>query len=763
VSAATTQLTLGQNQQFTAIGTLTDKTTQDLTQTAAWSSSSNLLLLMDNKARKGTAYPRGTGQASVTATSGNIRGSAQVSIVSLLPRYSYVSNNTDNTISAFVIDPQTGKTRSIGYVLAGGPLFSPFGIAIDPQQRFLYTVSNFQPGVAAFTIDAASGRLAPVAGSPFAATTFQRIAKVHPNGKFLYVSDQGGGTVSAFAINQTTGAITPIAGSPFSAQTQVSGLDIEPFGRFLYTANQDGSISEFSVDGASGTLVPLAGSPLTGAMFPVSVSVDPTARFAYVANFGSNSVSAFSIDAASGKLAEIPGSPFATGSAPASVTVHPSGRFVYVAHSAGITAYTSDDNSGALTEVGAISAGPDATTIAADPSGSFLYVASVASQTTHTYAVNSATGALTLVENSNARHAPIFLALTGGNAAVTTRPKFVYQANFGSSDVSAFSVDPVTGALAGVAGSPFSIGGSPASVAASPDGRFVFVADFTGNRLAALAADANGVLTPIAGSPFATPSSPRAVWVDPSGLYLYVVHQSALDNLSMFNIDQSTGALTLIAGSPLTAGSAPESVTMTPAGKYLVTGNTASSDLTVVRSSGTGGLEGVVGSPFASPFFVQDLAFDPTGKFLYAPIASSFKGSSTVVAGYMQDGLTGALTPLTGSPFNSGDNPVAAVADPTGRFLYVANFSGASIGMFSIDALTGVPTPLGAGTISTPGSSSPISLAVDGSGKFLFVALQGPVTTAVFKIDQNSGTLSPASTATAGNTAFGIAVVEERK
>jgi len=492
------------------------------------------------------------------------------------------------------------------------------------------------------------------------------------------------------------------------------------------------------------------------------VSVDPTGRFAYVANSGSNSVSAFSIDA-SGKLTEMTGSPFATGSGPQCVSVHLSGRFVYVAHSGGITAYASDAKSGALTQVGAVSVGPDATTIAADPSGNFLYVASVASQSMHTYAVDNTTGVLTLVESSNARHAPIFVALTGGNTAVTTHPKFVYQANFGSTDVSAFSVDPATGILAAVAGSPFKIGGSPASVATSPDGRFVFVADFTGNGIAAFVADTTGALTPVAASPFATPNSPHDVWVDPSGLYLYVVHQSAAANLSIFNIDQNTGALALISGSPLTVGSAPESLTMSPAGKYLVTGNTASSDLTVLRSSGTGGLSGVSGSPFASPFYVRELAFDPTGKFLYAPITSSFKGNSTVVAGYVQDGLTGALTLITGSPFNSGDNPVGAVADPTGRFLYVANFNGTSIGMFSIDGLTGVLTPLSPGTIAAPGGSSPVSLAMDGSGQFLFVALQGPITTAVFKVDPNNGVLTPASTAAIGNQAFAIAVVEERK
>jgi hypothetical protein len=48
---------------------------------------------------------------------------------------------------------------------------------------------------------------------------------------------------------------------------------------------------------------------------------------------------------------------------------------------------------------------------------------------------------------------------------------------------------------------------------------------------------------------------------------------------------------------------------MTPAGKYLVTGNTSSSDLTVLRSSGTGELGSIAGSPFASPFYVRELAF----------------------------------------------------------------------------------------------------------------------------------------------------------
>ena len=44
---------------------------------------------------------------------------------------------------------------------------------------------------------------------------------------------------------------------------------------------------------------------------------------------------------------------------------------------------------------------------------------------------------------------------------------------------------------------------------------------------------------------------------------------------------------------------------------------------------------------------------------------------------------SGTLTPLAGSPFSTGPeriNPKETVADPDGRFLYVANFDAGSMG-----------------------------------------------------------------------------------
>src|SRR6266849_10761025 len=105
---------------------------------------------------------------------------------------------------------------------------------------------------------------------------------------------------------------------------------------------------------------------------------------------------------------------------------------------------------------------------------------------------------------------------SGTNAPPT--PAFVYAANNGSNNVSAFSVTPSTGALAPVTGSPYAAGTSPAAIAADPRGKFVYVANVGSNNVSAYATDpASGALATVPGSPFSTGIFPTSVTVDPSG------------------------------------------------------------------------------------------------------------------------------------------------------------------------------------------------------------------------------------------------------
>jgi DNA-binding beta-propeller fold protein YncE len=92
-----------------------------------------------------------------------------------------------------------------------------------------------------------------------------------------------------------------------------------------------------------------------------------------------------------------------------------------------------------------------------------------------------------------------------------------------------------------------------------PCGKFAYVANFGGGVSGYTINPTTGALTPIAGSPFAAGNGPNIVAVDPSGKFAYVTNFSG-NNVSGYTIDPSTGALTAIAGSPFAAGGEPFSV-----------------------------------------------------------------------------------------------------------------------------------------------------------------------------------------------------------
>jgi 6-phosphogluconolactonase len=129
-----------------------------------------------------------------------------------------------------------------------------------------------------------------------------------------------------------------------------------------------------------------------------------------------------------------------------------------------------------------------------------------------------------------------------------------------SNQVFGYAIDPLTGVLSPIAGSPFSAGESPVSAAADASGRFLYVANNAnsadGNSISGFSIYATtGVLTRAPGTPVSAPSSPSSVVVDPSGQFVYA-GLSGPEGVRVFTIDQRTGALTEISGSPFPADGA---------------------------------------------------------------------------------------------------------------------------------------------------------------------------------------------------------------
>ena len=88
----------------------------------------------------------------------------------------------------------------------------------------------------------------------------------------------------------------------------------------------------------------------------------------------------------------------------------------------------------------------------------------------------------------------------------------------------------------------------------------------------------------------------------------------------------------------------------------------------------------------------------------------TFIVKSTALSAFTVDSTTGALSPITGSPFTIADGlgPVAASVDPLGKTLCVVNQSSNSISIFAIEATSGALSRQG--SIET--GSNPISIVL---------------------------------------------------
>ena len=770
ISPASFSLKVGKTLQLTATGTFSDGSTRNLTSEAKWTSSNTSVATVSNVlGRKGLVAGVGVGLVTFNASRASFPGGGLITGTGVrgpvqppVPRFAYVANQGDNTVSLYTLDATTGLLRDAGYALTGS---QPRGVAVDPFGRFAYVVNASDNTVSPYTIDATTGRLTQSEAAVSVGSS-PNPAIVDPLGRFLYVPNTDSANISAFTIDQSTGVLTAVSGSPFSIGSNPVSLATTPDGNFLYVVIGDDMVSAFSIN-ASGALTQV-GSPVATGTDAFFMAVDPLGRFAYVTNTTSNSVSAYTINSSTGALTAVPGSPFASGAEPIGITVDPSGRFVYVANSGDntISAYTISSSTGALTQI--LSPVPEPGlnpgSLAVDASGSFLLVGDFQSNQVTEYTINNPTGELNFARVTRTRVEPFSLALASGTTAVTYTPTFAYVANGLDNTISSYIVDPLTGALSSI-GPPVSTASAPTPMAVDPTGSFLYVGGRgqplgSNGTVSAYAIGNNGAVVAITSVPSGGDTFDMAI--DPSGRFLYVLLGGL--GISGFTI-QSSGGLVSIPNSPFPVSGA-FGIAVDPTGRFVYATNSDTpgwiSIFTIDPVTGT--LNQITNSPFfINPQgTLNGIDLDPSGRFVYA--ATLDVGTY----GLAIDANSGALTPLPGSPFNFfplfcslGDIKV----EPTGRFAYGSDiFPPPQVSACAIDAVSGALSVLG----SFPVVSSNLSLAVDPSGRFLYVpdqAINGPqpVPTdlvSAFFIDSLSGTLSlvPGEPFPTGTLPDGIAV-----
>ena len=133
--------------------------------------------------------------------------------------------------------------------------------------------------------------------------------------------------------------------------------------------------------------------------------------------------------------------------------------------------------------------------------------------------------------------------------------------------------------------------------------------------------------------------------------------------------------------------------------------------------------------------------------FAKSIVANAISSNSYIAAPtpYLNNG-SGELKSL--STTTVGTTPSEVKIHPSGRFLYVANFSSNTVSMYSIGAggvLTSIGTAVATGT-------SPTSIAIDPTGRFLYVTNAGSNTVSQFSINISTGALTSITTAIATQT-----------
>jgi 6-phosphogluconolactonase (cycloisomerase 2 family) len=205
-------------------------------------------------------------------------------------RFLFSANNGSSSITATRIIRADASLR----LVKGSPFSTPdppINLAVAPSGKFLYAAVGTN-GIEVFSISP-TGVLALVDQTPSATTNTSNLA-ISPNGQFLFAVD-GDKTVSAYTIDAASGKLTLVAGSPFAAGDQPAAVAVDPSGRFVYVANQGSNdVSAYSIN-SNGALTEISGSPFIAGVQPISVTVDPSGRFVYTTNLSDQNISLFII------------------------------------------------------------------------------------------------------------------------------------------------------------------------------------------------------------------------------------------------------------------------------------------------------------------------------------------------------------------------------------------------------------------------------------------------------------------------------------
>ena len=341
---------------------------------------------------------------------------------------------------------------------------------------------------------------------------------------------------------------------------------------------------------------------------------------------------------------------------------------------------------------------------------------------------NFTTGQLTVPVLIAPTARPSFLALSPERPG---QKRFLYAVNAvndPAATVTAFSMDPASGAIDQLGQVP-SGGAGPAYISVDATGHAAFVANYFGSSVASYRIQPDGKLSqPVTTIDFKDKQKfgsrgpnavrqdiphPHCATVSPDDRFLLVCDLGS-DAISVFAIDSETGHLTTTDPHlfEVRRGSGPRHVVFHPNGRWIYGINELDSTIDLFLWTQTSSLTNPQGLVVNTNFHIKTIADDfpvdkntaaevavsPDGNFLYA----SNRGEDTLVVFSIRP-KKGDLQ-LVQRISCGGKGPRQFTLDPTAQWLVCGNQDSASVTVFRRDAATGKLT----GPIQTAPVDSPL-------------------------------------------------------
>ncbi|MGJ4928764.1 lactonase family protein [Bradyrhizobium sp. HKCCYLS2038] len=174
-------------------------------------------------------------------------------------RFVFATNLGSDQVLGFAFDAATGALTAQEALTVKTPEKSgPRHFIFHPNGKFIYLLHELNADLAVYAYDADKGswteqqRLttlpAGFTGKPWAADLHAT-----PDGKFLYTSERGSNTLAAFKIDAASGRLALVGSVP--TETQPRGFAIDPSGRYLAAVGEvSNGMTVYKIDAASGAL-----------------------------------------------------------------------------------------------------------------------------------------------------------------------------------------------------------------------------------------------------------------------------------------------------------------------------------------------------------------------------------------------------------------------------------------------------------------------------------------------------------------------------